>query len=365
MIVEINYPDGEKEAIEVDSSNVTVGRGSSCELIITDDNISRKHLGIELRDGVFYIKDLTLSNWVSYNEEKLSKVDYVQYFDFATLMLPGGISLTIKTDRDQDQLNSDLLEKNINSSSLSRHSKSGGATTTNIRVRRERKPVKKKNTEDDKSMKKFMFLTAALLLIGGYVTMELFEIKESAPVKTVETIEKNKDAELEGGRKLTQKTANFSTLKDAPRCTSRVEKELCQKYNLAIALSEGVHVIGSTAYVKKEVNIQGLKFFKHKGIFIGRSGNLKLFMALALDKLILPSHNNFLIQNKITNVIVYLFDKEKNNTLHSQFSYKPTDFSSLVLATYREAYRLIRQENSYRVFDTMTRSKVSKIGIKK
>ena len=85
---------------DFDQEAVILGRGSNCDIVLQSDHISRKHLEISRKNGIFFIKDLTLSNWVSYNDEKLHKNVEVQYFDFAPLLLPGGFSVKIEDENE-------------------------------------------------------------------------------------------------------------------------------------------------------------------------------------------------------------------------------------------------------------------------
>ncbi len=46
---------------------LTLGRAPSCELVFADDTVSRRHAGLRLRDGRWFIADLGSSNgtWVN------------------------------------------------------------------------------------------------------------------------------------------------------------------------------------------------------------------------------------------------------------------------------------------------------------
>lgn len=97
MIINVNIDDQDETIqYEIKKNIIVVGRSNDCDIKIDSDHISRKHLEISLDGETIYLKDLTLSNWVSYNNEKLTKKDYIQYFDFAPLVLPGGVSIHIE-----------------------------------------------------------------------------------------------------------------------------------------------------------------------------------------------------------------------------------------------------------------------------
>lgn len=64
-------PSSEREVV-VDRSPFTIGRTSSCELVIEDEYISRRHAEIIFRDGRFYISDPGSSNGTFLNGRRLS-----------------------------------------------------------------------------------------------------------------------------------------------------------------------------------------------------------------------------------------------------------------------------------------------------
>ena len=108
MRIIVTDEDGENYEYEFDQEKVILGRGNKCDITIQSDHISRKHLEIKFIDGIFYIRDMTLANWVSYNDEKLVKSSEIQYFDFAPLILPGGFKVKIEDESAVDDLEAGL-----------------------------------------------------------------------------------------------------------------------------------------------------------------------------------------------------------------------------------------------------------------
>lgn len=97
MIIEITIEGNEKH-YNVEKEEVILGRSKTCDIVIKGDHVSREHLEItQDPSGSIYIRDLTSSNWVSYNEEKLPKDEKTNYYDFAPLILPGNIRIKIET----------------------------------------------------------------------------------------------------------------------------------------------------------------------------------------------------------------------------------------------------------------------------
>ena len=175
MIVTVIYSDGEEVILESEEKVVSVGRGANCDIVIPDDQISRKHLSIKEEEGILYIKDLTLSNWVSYNEDKLSKSEYIQYFDFARLMLPGDIRLVLRTEEsivDETSLNQNKLAKPDDLYSKTKIE----SKTQEIKKRKEKKIQNTKKSLDPETLK-FIFLSIIVVSFGAYATFYLYDMK--------------------------------------------------------------------------------------------------------------------------------------------------------------------------------------------
>lgn len=69
----INYRDetGETGRVRIDGDQFTVGRGSSCDLVISNSKLSREHLLIERSGGRFFISDKGSSNGTELNARPL------------------------------------------------------------------------------------------------------------------------------------------------------------------------------------------------------------------------------------------------------------------------------------------------------
>jgi hypothetical protein len=60
-------PGGLLAAAGLSAGSLTLGRASTCELVLTDDSVSRRHATLRLRQGRWFLVDLNSSNgsWVN------------------------------------------------------------------------------------------------------------------------------------------------------------------------------------------------------------------------------------------------------------------------------------------------------------
>jgi len=98
MKIIITDAENSKKEYSFNQGEITVGRGKDCEVTISSSKISRAHLLILKKADDIFIKDISESNWVRLDEEKISKNENKQYYDFSTLTLPGEYSVEIEKD---------------------------------------------------------------------------------------------------------------------------------------------------------------------------------------------------------------------------------------------------------------------------
>jgi hypothetical protein len=99
MNIKLVFKDGNEIEQAVRKKKIILGRGTTADIRVVSDGISRQHLEVrEDEDGKFFIKDITLGNWVLYNDETMVKGEDVEYFDFCPLELPGGIRVFIQDE---------------------------------------------------------------------------------------------------------------------------------------------------------------------------------------------------------------------------------------------------------------------------
>ncbi len=223
MKVTVDYGNGKLTEVEINKFPAIVGRGKQCDIVLESDHVSRKHLEIIKVKGDVFIKDLTLANWVSYSDEKLEKGVETQYFDFALLILPGGISVRIA-----DEIVAPIVQD------MRKNSKSGRET---VDLYKNKLPVeKKKSTNESKqgmSEESMKLAVIVLAFIGalGYVYYEFYlngpeyvpMTAAPTPIKKAKVIPKKKQV----------KPVNTAPVKK--QVTQKINSNLLQEFNLLIA----------------------------------------------------------------------------------------------------------------------------------
>src|SRR5436190_5833581 len=63
----------ENQEIELTADAMTVGRGSSCQIQVTDAGVSSKHAKVYCEDNVFYVMDLGSTNGTFVNDQDIDR----------------------------------------------------------------------------------------------------------------------------------------------------------------------------------------------------------------------------------------------------------------------------------------------------
>lgn len=158
--MKIKLEDKEKVLIDVetDKQQVSLGRGSDNDIRVLNPAVSRAHLSIKLEDGQLYICNISASNWILLNGERLSPNQWIPYFDFHELELPGDIRVQIKHDSSSSTRTSErVFEKEIHDTVPELEEK--------LRKVRKNKKVRRPY-ETNKSTKKIKFALALVIAAG-------------------------------------------------------------------------------------------------------------------------------------------------------------------------------------------------------
>lgn len=77
------------------TATITLGRASSCDVVIDDMLVSRKHAEIQQIKSSFYIKDLESRNGTFVNDKKVPKNKYMKLTKNDKIRLGSKIEITL------------------------------------------------------------------------------------------------------------------------------------------------------------------------------------------------------------------------------------------------------------------------------
>lgn len=366
MRVIITDESAEKYEYEFEQESVILGRGNKCDIVIQSDHISRKHLEIIFREGAFYLKDLTLSNWVSYNEEKLVKNTEIQYFDFAPLILPGGFSLKIEDENQVEDLDAELgvtttsIKKdfeNKNKSKIDIYNTRLSADPAISGYKKQRAEQKKKQklekeTEKTEQMTRYLILAGLVfVLLGYYYYSEIYLPQQSmapvvTPAKKVSQSNKRKIKKPKPRIKpkpavVKKETTNSNNdskkepkalaiyrelIDDNEKCPPGDLRRLCTSIFGSFISPEGVKVINGELFVLKNYRIRLEKTFQNNFEKINKAINLVGMDAFIAAKGLFEKENLKKIEKlKLRRVHILVYqDKSTGNNLKSAYFLDPS-----------------------------------------
>ena len=279
MNITITAHGGQKSEYFFEKKSVIVGRGQNSDIVISDDHISRKHLEIKLVEEQIYIKDLTLSNWVSYNEEKLEKNMDIQYYDFAPLALPGNyiveISDTVVVES-SIKVNLQKTDLNIKKNKTSSINRVNSATKTNIqeyelessKKKKIKQKEKKKKIKKEKGSNELLKMVSIVLIVISFIVYQFFfttkDLKKtssatspSLPIKKEVNQNLSTFTEQSKRKKEKEKIDKIQNIIDMQeKCQTSETKDICKLFFPAITLKEGYYREGLTMYVVKNLRVR-------------------------------------------------------------------------------------------------------------
>ena len=169
---------GEPKEYIVNKEIAIIGRRSNCDVCVPSEYVSREHLEVEVVKEAILIRDITSSNWVSYNNEKLSKTEQTKYFDFSPLVLPGDFIVNIEAGRSFEVDSDAIAEHQTSTKNMIKKARENRKKTKPIKVgkatgepRRGRRgkpkfePVDKKKEEKRKTILMVMGVITLIALI--------------------------------------------------------------------------------------------------------------------------------------------------------------------------------------------------------
>lgn len=293
MIITVKHDLEEDQEIEIEKFPVIIGRGRDCDIVIASDHISRKHLEIQCNDEKVFIKDLTLSNWVSYNNDKLPKGEYIQYYDFAPLVLPSGHQLSVvlpkneKLEIEEPDVTS-LGKLPIHDRKLSPQYKEENALEKKSKSNQTRQA---KTKAAPKNMKTSIILAIIICLV--FVSYMYYDFDSKSPTKT-------NIQELPSNVVNPSPTLILNMIQNS-KCKNRIMKQLCDSTLPEWGGKEGV--------VEYKKNLFIFKDFDKRRQKISQSNldSEQLTKIVAAHKVIIPNFLEALNKRSIKNIFIILF----------------------------------------------------------
>jgi len=247
MRLEVLVENSEPEIYPLNKSEVVIGSGDVCDIVLIAEGISRKHLKIFIEGDDYFVADQGSTNGTFINEERLIPGRRVEFTSFFPVRLASSVLISLLSDEDSSDYNlkefASKLSKLEDTPTQSRESED---STRVVRLsdfnkprtqeliqkraktiqekRRTRPAVAAKPAKKQDSMLKWYLLAA--LILGGSVYYQV-ELKESVD-STQTTVEPNPSQDL-----IEQKTAQGPVIDP----NKIVESELVTKTDIDKLLS--------------------------------------------------------------------------------------------------------------------------------
>jgi pSer/pThr/pTyr-binding forkhead associated (FHA) protein len=259
MRLEVLVENGDVQVFPLNRPKIYLGSGENCEIIISSQGVSRKHVCIVTENDQYYVVDQGSTNGSFINEERLVPGKKVEFTSFFPVRLGENVLLTLLSDED------------VETSELSEYNQKKEATSPSIKVKEDNdstrsislkdlqqvktqklvekrielektKTIKKKAplkapAKNDESRMGMVKILAALIILGaGYLNFFHFKSEENTEAvtqvgkivkPTKEFIEANQpksflvpESDLVPHNKLLQLLSDI-------RCVNELEKYLC------------------------------------------------------------------------------------------------------------------------------------------
>lgn len=389
MIIKITTPDGTIDEFDLDKTLVVIGRGQSCDIVIADDHISRKHLEISCRENLIIIKDLTLSNWVSYNDEKMPKSAEVEYYDFAPLLLPGNYRVEIESlelDSNGKVKGKKVLSDIDDDIDIYRNPVNDKALGSKENKKRFKKLPRNNKFNNKKNLKELLLMLVAAVIVIGFIVNQFFmnddvqfkssrtqRIKKPKPKRIVKrknlpklNLKKIKKDEMSENTSKVNEDLNGrfeKILRNELKCNSISLQKHCDKVLSGKINNEGIYQNGNSLFIVKDYAFRGEKFFKTKDLFLNTSippETLQYIIAGA--EVLLPSFLKKIEEDKIKEVFIILYDSsEAGITLKSKYRINVSDYRKFGEDKYSFAYSQILNKKDSRYFEVSLQKYIEKL----
>lgn len=275
----------EPQIYPLNKPKLVLGSGETCDVIISSENISRKHLIIVNDGDSYYVIDQGSTNGSFINEERLVPGRRTEFTSFFPVRLGTDVLISLLSD-DEMETSSESPLIPLNIPEEDRKARGGDestkmisladlkkAKTTDLQAKRQegikkrataaKAPVKKTKRQAEKQNFKFL-QWVVLLALGGIGYYNYQSQSEERAVRKMGEVDPNQvvrarpvevkkapsptEAQLIPDEQLTEKEKYTQFMNDA-KCITDVEKYLCEKLPGANSGKAGVVQVGTTFHI--------------------------------------------------------------------------------------------------------------------
>ncbi len=281
MRLEVLIENEDPVVYPLSNQKITIGSSDNCEIVLSTEGVSRKHLSIMSEGDVFFVVDLGSSNGSFINEERLIPGKRAEFTSFFPIRLGQNVLLSLLSDEEAQseghievplafkekpvELKADVARDQTRIINL--HDLSKQTTEKLISNRNEKRvelKAKSSKAPPQKKQSNVLSYLAFLILIGGAVynflklkenridTQGLGKISNSSPSKTdpikteeIPQNELNVHSDLVSEEDLVKRTSYESLINDI-KCATDEEKFLCLYFPGSTERPFGVVQVGLT-----------------------------------------------------------------------------------------------------------------------
>ncbi len=199
MRIEILVDNGEPKIYPLDRPKIVVGSHESCDIVIDNTGISRKHLVIVVRDEKYFVADQGSMNGSYINEHRLVPGSSTEFTSFFPVRLGFNVLVTLLSDEDAGELGPDsdfntsnstgdlvgnestkmISLKDLNKSSTSELVKQRSST-----VAKRKNTLKKVEPDSKKPLNSKIMIMFVVILFSGAAYFQLILNGKSGPEVT-------------------------------------------------------------------------------------------------------------------------------------------------------------------------------------
>lgn len=355
MILSLIHADGRSEFFEINEFPVIVGRDPECQVCIESENISRKHLEIQKTGDQFYIRDMTISNWVSYNEKRLDKSEFIEYFVFSELFLPGDYQIKLSPNEIEEPASID--DKKGDKKNIDLYNTPLKAIDRKKVFFGEKKKLKNnKKSEKFKRKDLMSFLVIVFLFLGGYFYFKNYSDMSENEVnieKSPSVVKKVESPVIR--KKVIDKDFLNKMLSKFNKCAQASVTDICELLIPKRFGKEGVIEYQNNLFIFKDLA-------RRTAIYRGEVNGIETridfstevgFKILAIKETLSPVNLTQLLQKKTQFLFINLYDENKQSSgIMRTYKIRVEDLKTVNLQVYRKAFEDIRIGVGADVFET-------------